>query len=178
MLSLTECTPHDGAIDYALDIASADFLAAVALLPPEERVLQLARYAKKHGVHALAALFAEFMGLANSVAANCRVAAESVLVSKGTIDPLTAATINMPTIHGALAGVEHATCCPTDRVCEACAFRLGTWANQSPLTARDARDACDGAHDFVCHSPHDGSPAKQRCRGYAAIRQMRKEMGL
>lgn len=153
--------------DYAMTPEAAKFLRAVALLPVELRRQLLTSYQREHGVEGLVLLFAEFIGLANAVVANNREAIETVALAEGIGHPDRPIPINLPTIFGALLGVDNAARVESDALCAGCAFRLGTWANQSHVTACDAADAADGEFAFNCHAQLGGP--KVRCRGYALI---------
>lgn len=157
--------------DYAMTPAAAQFLKSVALVPVDVRLKLLARYQREHGAQRLRLLFAEFIGLANSVVANNREAIETVLLEFDIGHPDRPQPINLPTIFGALVGVENAALVDSDAVCAGCAFRLGTWANQCPITASDAHDAASGEFVFNCHEDLDESEEPtHRCRAYALIR--------
>jgi hypothetical protein len=162
------------ASDYDIPPHMARALRVVALMPADlrreaVRDLPLDR-------EALADLFAEFIGLANSVADNCREMVELLLITEGGMHPHTAEKANLPTIGGALAGVGLAAGLDTSTMCSGCAFRPGTPANQSPVTTLDADCLSHpGEEPFWCH--HDmndrGEPTKA-CAGFAQLRAKRK----
>lgn len=63
-----------------------------------------------------------------------------------------------------------------ETLCGGCAFRLGTAANQSPITTIDADDcAHPGEQPFMCHETLDdnGNP-QEACGGFAKARAKRK----
>lgn len=162
--------------DYAMSPAQANALLGTTGLPQDLRVMVLQNYAGAHGLAEVVDLFAHFIGLANSVVENNREAAELVLVTEGGLHPNTASKINLPTIMGALAGVKLAAGISQDRTCVGCAFRLGTCANQSPITTIDADDCSEpGEEPFMCHEDLDDldMPTKA-CAGFAQARAARK----
>ena len=66
--------------------------------------------------------------------------------------PQLAEKINLPTLFGALHGVVLAAGVKSDKTCGGCAFRLGTPANQSPITTGDADWYFHpGEGDCLCH---------------------------
>jgi hypothetical protein len=155
------------AIDYALTDGQSDALSGAVLLPVDLRREILAKLPKA----ALVELFAQFIGLANSVVANNREMIELAGIISGEMHPDKAHQINLPTIFGALVGAKLANAAATDKVCAGCAYRLGTPANQSPVTTCDA-DWCDkgSGYDFMCHEDLDesGNPT-HICRGHGRV---------
>jgi hypothetical protein len=155
--------------DYTLSDADADVLKGAALIPVDLRVQLLTRYMREHGDAALLNLFAQFVGVANTVANNCREAAEMLLILEGGMYPHQAEKANLPTIFGALNGVKLANGVRQDKLCDGCAFRRGTPANTSPSTTIDASDCADDGTRFMCHERHldaQGEPT-QLCVGFA-----------
>jgi hypothetical protein len=145
---------------YSLTDAQAETLGIAALMPSGERQAMLLRFLHAQGAQALLQLMVQFMGLANSVAENCRVMAEDLLVTDGGVHPYTAEKINMPTIFGAIAGVRLANSVSGKGLCAGCAYRLGTPANQCEPTTSDVT-WCQGTFDaFLCHErlSGDGQP--------------------
>jgi hypothetical protein len=161
------------AIDYAMSDAQADALKGATLLPFDIRQRALQAYLAEHGPTALIDLFAQFIGLANSVVASNREMIEIILVVEGGEHPYSAEKANLPTIFGALCGVALANSVNQKKLCHGCAFRLGTAANQSPVTTCDADYAqSEIGLDFMCHEKLDdaGNP-KAICAGYAQRRR-------
>lgn len=161
--------------DYRISAATAREMKGVVLLPADMRLIFLRRYAEQHGADALAQLFAQFIGMANSVVENNREMIELLGITHGGDHPYTAEKYNLPTIFGALCGVELAEGVNPRGACAGCAFRIGTCANQSPVTTIDA-DWCgrDGGHDFLCHERlNDKGTPTTRCVGFA-----RKQKGV
>ncbi|MFJ9451483.1 hypothetical protein [Herbaspirillum sp. NPDC101397] len=153
--------------DYKLSRPQAEFVQAVALMPADLRAVLVEDYAARHGIASIAALFVEFVGLANSVARNCAQMSESLLIENG-MHPHTAEKINLPTIFGAAAGALLALPIKQRGTCQGCAYRRGTPANQSPVTTCDADHAVDELVDFMCHEKLDagGRPVRV-CAGHA-----------
>lgn len=163
--------------DYAISAEDAGELLGAVLLPADIRREVLRRYCRARGRAALTNLFAEFIGLANSVIANNREMVETVLTTEADWHPHTSEKVNLPTLFGALQGICLATSVDPADLCGGCAFRLGTPANQSPSTTSDA-DWCShpGETNFMCHEDLDdrGEPTRG-CRGFAQTRAARKQ---
>jgi hypothetical protein len=166
------------ACDYSFSVSDAKELLGAVLLPGDIRKLILKKYLKERGSEALVELFTQFIGMANSVIANNREVIEMELVTKDSMHPHTAEKINLPTLFGALNGVVIAAGVKQEKTCGGCAFRLGTPANQSPVTTCDA-DWCSHPDevDFMCHEDLDdkGQPTK-KCIGFAQERKKRKRL--
>src|SRR6185503_13705551 len=132
---MSELSPK--AIDYELSVRDSKELLGVVLLPHEIRLKVLENYRKEHGSQALANLFSQFIGLANSVVANSHDAIELFLIVGKVEHPYQAEKMNWPTIFGALNGVKLAKGVNQEKTCHGCACRLGSLANQSPSTTCD-----------------------------------------
>lgn len=163
---------------YAIAPADADFLRVVSVMPAAERAADLREYAASLGADALADLFAEFVGLSLSVVANQRAMIELLGITEADMHPHTAERINLPSIEGALAGVRLAASIDGGRLCEGCAYRLGSIANQCEPTVKDAVWARTERRRFNCHederTDRDGAP-KRMCGGHAqALRRERR----
>ncbi len=160
--------------DYSPTPAQADLIAGVSNMPADIREMIFARYARDHGVQALVELAAQIVGMANSVIANNRECIELFGICEGTLHPHNARQINLPTLFGAAVGAKLALrAAGCKRMCHGCAYRLGTPANQSPVTTCDADYAREEADhmDFLCH---EAPQKKRRCRGHAkALRHAR-----
>lgn len=152
--------------DYAMSRADADDLMGATLLPDEIRVLTLKKYLETHSTDDLVHLFSNFIGMANSVVANTREFIELFLQVECKMSDREAEKINLPTIFGAFNGAKLALP-PSKGMCHGCAFRLGSAANQSPITTFDAADCRDDHAGFMCHETLDdaGEPT-QKCVGY------------
>lgn len=176
---MTKETPR--AIDYKISAGHADLLRGIVCLPGEVREMALIKMAERMGGYGMVQLFAQFIGLANSVVANNREMVEIILITEGGLHPdhsSGAKSANLPTIFGALSGILLADGVTSDKLCPGCAFRLGTSANQSPVTTGDA-DLCVKDSDvFMCHEELDryGRPTKG-CAGYATKLNMQKRTG-
>jgi hypothetical protein len=168
---------NQNARDYTLSAAEVEMLKGAVLLPADMRRQILRRHVATHGGEALLNLFANFIGLANSVTDNTRGFAETFLVVTGGMHPYTVEKVNFPTIFGALQGADLARGIDEAKTCEGCAYRLGTCANQSPVTTIDAVDVLEpGESPFLCHMELDdhAQPFKA-CAGYAQARRLLKE---
>lgn len=154
--------------DYTLTTADADELSAMVLMPHEYRAKLLRRYIREHGQAALINLFSQTIGLANSVVANNREFIELAGIIEGTLHPHNAHQVNLPTMFGALSGVGLANSVDQTKTCGGCAYRLGSCANQSPITTTDASWCLSEGDDFLCHERVDskGEPHKL-CVGHA-----------
>jgi hypothetical protein len=159
----------DKARDYTLSAHDARELKGMVLLPCEFRIELLKRYASSHGQDALINLFAQFIGMANSVVDNARESAEMVLILGG-MNPYEAEKLNTPSLFGAIQGVELASTVDQRKTCVGCAFRLGSMANQSPITTTDADDCVKGNDRFMCHEDLDcdGAPTRA-CAGHSQL---------
>lgn len=150
--------------DYALTDTQAETLQGASLIPVDLRRKLLRRLRRDE----LVELFAQFIGLANSVVANNREMIELAGIISGELHPERAHEINLPTIFGALSGVKAANLVPAEaKTCGGCAYRLGTPANQSPVTTSDVDWQRGAGDDFWCHEDMnaDGSP-NRKCIGH------------
>lgn len=168
--------PTDRAQDYHLTQQQADLLKGICLVPADLRLQALKLHGELVGLDRFADLFAQFIGMANSVVANNREMAELLLITEGGMHPHTAEKANLPTIFGALQGIELAEGVDLSKVCAGCAYRLGTPANQSPSTTCDAGDVLQpGEPVFLCHEDLDGQAQPHKaCGGYAQHMAARK----
>lgn len=162
-------------LQYVLTREDASWLAGISSLPVALRRQALAKYGEQHGSEALINLFAQFMGLANSVVANQKEALVIFQMVDLGIWPETAEKLNLPTIFGACNGAMLADGVEQDGLCGGCAFRVGTLANQSPNTTCDA-DWCShpGEDAFYCHEHPEGEEPSKACVGFARLRARRK----
>lgn len=158
--------------EYKLDKAEADALAALAVMALPDRLAYIKQLRRDHGVAWVQNLFAQSLGVANSVADNCRDMAEFVAITQGEMHPHTAESINMPTMLGAAMGAKNAVGVNQSPICEGCAFRVGTHANQCVSTQSDVVDVeLDAGELFQCHMEgltENGTPTKA-CAGWAAF---------
>ena len=156
--------------DYRISPADAADLSGVSLMPQEIRLLLIQKHAERHGAAATLELFSQFVGMANSVVDNCRIAAETILIREGGLSPADARKANMPTLFGALQGIKLAAGANPSHLCGDCAFRVGSIPNQSSVTTCIAeQELRDPQGDFMCHHglAPDGEPAL-RCLGFEA----------
>lgn len=161
----------DPAVDYDIGAQHAELLFGIATLPAVEREHALMAFTYRAGPQAIFDLFAQFIGLANSVALNAREQAESLLTEHG-VHPYTAEKINMPNILGALNGLVLVPGIDPAPLCHGCAFRKGSIANQCMPTTMDAELCSEpGEQPFMCHEDMDaqGNPTAG-CRGFAQRR--------
>jgi len=163
-------------LDFRLSVEQAKQLAAIVAAPLGDRLNLLSRYQRQKGTAALIELFGSFIGLARTVVDNNREMVELILLLECVTTPHRSSDVNLPTLRGALLGVEHAALCAVD-VCAGCAFRLGTPANQCETTALDVEYCIDEDRQrFMCHEDMDdhGEPL-HLCRGYAAVIKLRDQ---
>ena len=159
---------YEDAVDYDITPLVAEFLLSIVALPAQERLVRLAPLNELDPLE-FANLFAQFIGMANSVVANSAEMADILLMTAGVTHPDQPSTrANLPTIVGALRGIVMAQGVDASKVCEGCAFRLGTVANQSPITTTEADMCVEDSEKFMCHMELDrkGQPFKA-CAGYA-----------
>lgn len=157
-------------VPYSISPTHADALMGIVALQADVRRVALDRLLG--GRAEVIDLFSEFIGLAKSVIENNREMAELVLITEGGLPPNQAEKINLPTLFGALNGVRLADGIDPAGTCEGCAFRLGTCANQSPITTFDASDCREpGEPVFMCHEDlTEGGVPTRACAGFAKAR--------
>jgi hypothetical protein len=163
------------ACDYKISAKDADELKDICGLPHEFRLMRLKQLFAHNPIRALE-LFSQFIGLSNSVVANHREMCEEILIKDGHMWPQSAEKANLPTIFGALNGIGIAATVNQRKTCHACAFRLGTCANQSPSTTCAVDWAINCNERFMCHLELDesGEPTKV-CAGYKQLAVANKE---
>jgi hypothetical protein len=166
------------ATTYSIDRVDALLLSAIVVCEDAERQNGLRMLMKKRGVDGFISVMSQFVAMANSVVSNNAEMVDLILITSGVSHPdRTADKANLPTLFGALRGVVMADGMDVSKVCGGCAFRLGTPANQSPLTTMEADDCVtDGDQAFLCHEELDrkGNPFRA-CAGYAQSLKARKE---
>ncbi|MFT0517320.1 hypothetical protein [Pseudomonas faucium] len=123
---------------------------------------------EQHGTERLVEMLAQFIGMANSVVANCAEMSDMVLIHECGVHPDKFDSVNLPTIFGACQGVKIASKCDPAGACHGCAYRLGSIANQSPITTSDAEFMAHDRKGFMCHAELDerGEPLRV-CVGHA-----------
>ena len=163
----------EGTNFYEISSANAAALRRMVSTPADARRQALNELAAQLGQEFFVDLFAQFIGLANQVVDNAREHAQAMLVAEGGVHPYTAEKINMPSLVGALQGVQLADGIDTASLCHGCAFRLGSIANTCDPTTSDA-DWCSQPNErpFMCHADLDavGDPT-QACKGFAQRRR-------
>lgn len=154
--------------EYSMTPADATDLAAMVTLDLAGRREALGRYVQQQGAVRLVELFAQFIGMANSVAANCAEMSDMVLITECGVHPDKFTSVNLPTILGACQGVVLAGKCDPAGACYGCAYRLGSIANQSPIATADADYMAHDQTGFLCHAYVDelGEPTRV-CVGHA-----------
>ncbi|WP_460103909.1 hypothetical protein [Pseudomonas sp. H1_D04] len=151
-----------------MDKSDASNLAGMAQLDLEGRRSALEVYLKIHGQRRLVEFTAQLIGMANSVAENCAEMCDQVLIEECGVHPDKFTSVNLPTLIGACQGVMIASKCDPAGACHGCAYRLGSIANQSPITTCDAEFMAHHRKGFMCHAHLDaeGEPTKV-CVGHA-----------
>lgn len=160
------------AIDYDIPTSAVDLLTLATTATGDDREQILIALAQRVGPRHLARLFAQFIGLANSVVANNREMLELHLITELHEHPHTAEKIHLPTVAAALEGIKLAQDVDASKVCHGCAYRLGSVANQSPIATADAAHCAEpGELAFHCHADLDENmqPTKV-CVGWAQKR--------
>lgn len=104
--------------------------------------------------HELGEVLIHLVELSEQVIGNAEEHAIGMLIAEGNMHPHQAEKINFPSLKGAALGLAAAECVAADarqRLCDGCAYRQGTVANQCMPTQTDAQWAIDLDHDFSCH---------------------------
>lgn len=171
--------PETKANDYDLSPAAVLWLKGVVNLPEEYRLMALEQAASEHGAQEIISWFSQFIGLANSVVSNNREAIEIFDITENGAHPHVSEKLNLPTIFGALQGLELSKNSCSKGRCKGCAFRKGSLANQSAFTTSDAEFALDDDSVFWCHEDmtDDGKPTR-KCSGWAESRSQRKKQAV
>src|SRR4051794_11486730 len=92
-------------VDYTISPDEAYALSALPAVNQSTRARLLKMYADSKGIDKLIDLFAQFIGLANSVVANNRDFIELYLITEHKMYPHEAEKINLPDLFGALQGI-------------------------------------------------------------------------
>jgi hypothetical protein len=152
---------------YSLTKDEAVNLGAMSFMPHDMRLELLEKYHREHGTAALIRMFSQFVALTKSIEENTREFIEMYLICECNHTPENAEKINLPTILGACQGAQMAIP-PTKGMCDGCAFRIGTAANQSIVTTADATYCSEDRVKFMCHESLDErGEATKPCAGYA-----------
>ena len=154
--------------EYSMTPSDATDLAGIAQLHLSMRREALTCYLQRNGSQRLVEFMAQLIGMANSVASNCAEMSDQVLIIECGVHPDKFTGVNLPTIIGACQGVMIANKCDPAGACHGCAYRLGSIANQSPITTCDAEFMAHDPKGFMCHAhlDGDGEPTKV-CVGHA-----------
>lgn len=154
--------------EYSMTRSDAIDLAGIAQLDLSMRREALTSYLQTNGLQRLVELLAQFIGMANAVAENCAEMSDQVLIEECGVHPDKFTSVNLPTIIGACQGVLIASKCDPKGACHGCAYRLGSIANQSPITTCDVEFIAHDRKGFMCHAHLDerGEPTKV-CVGHA-----------
>jgi hypothetical protein len=154
--------------DYSMSRDDATDLAGIAQFNLAMRREALTAYLQRNGPQRLVEFLAQFIGMANSVAENCKEMSDQVLIEECGVHPDRFESVNLPSIIGACQGVLIASKCNPKGACYGCAYRLGSIANQSPITTCDAEFMAHDRKGFMCHAHLDelGEPTKV-CIGHA-----------
>jgi hypothetical protein len=153
---------------YSISPEESALLLGALHLPERERTETLVRFLD--GPNA-SRLLSQFMGLAAGVYQNAREFMEIEIVVQTGEYPHSVEKWNFPTLTGALLGIRTSHGVKQDGLCEGCAFRLGTHANQCESTNIDARGQCaPGEPPFLCHMTEDGKEPHSPCVGWARAR--------
>lgn len=154
--------------EYSMTTSDAAELADIARFDLAMRRKAITDYLNKNGPQRLVEMLAQFIGMANSVAQNCSEMSDQVLIEECGVHPDRFTSVNLPTIIGACQGVQIASKCDPAGACHGCAYRLGSIANQSPITTCDAEFMAHDQKGFMCHAHLDEQrePTKV-CVGHA-----------
>lgn len=144
---------------YNIDARDQKELQSIILMDDELRKKLLGKYLREHGSLKLINLFSQFIGMANSVVANCHDTANESVKKYVPAEM----SINMPSLLGACYGAKNARLSKLTTMCDTCAFRIGTIANQSESTQLDMEECGMSDGDFLCHEKD------HKCIGYASI---------
>lgn len=155
-------------IEYSMTRSDATDLAGIAQFELAMRREALTSYLQRNGSQRLVEFTAQLIGMANSVAENCAEMSDQVLIQECGVHPDKFTSVNLPTLIGACQGVMIASKCDPAGACHGCAYRLGSIANQSPITTCDAEFIAHDRKGFMCHAHLDaeGEPTKV-CVGHA-----------
>ena len=152
---------------YSLSDEDAQYLQGLIILSMEARRTAIHREILRNGAASAANLVANLIEVAQSVVANNAQAINDFALHECDVHPDTFKGLNLPTLYGALAGLQLARRVNQDKVCATCAYRLGSVANQCSVTVGDAETCLDEGYDFMCHE-HVGErgEATHLCRGH------------
>lgn len=154
--------------EYSMTRSDATDLAGIAQFDLEMRRVALTSYLQRNGSQRLVEFTAQLIGMANAVAENCAEMSDLVLIVECGVHPDKFTSVNLPTLIGACQGVMIASKCDPAGACHGCAYRLGSIANQSPITTCDAEFMAHNRKGFMCHAHLDvKGEATKVCVGHA-----------
>jgi hypothetical protein len=154
--------------EYFMTPEQALLLSKASRVPLQDRRALFSSYAAAQGGEGLIELLSQFVGMANSVAENCREMTDIVLITEMGMNPDRFDSINLPTILGACQGVMLAARCDSTGACHGCAYRMGSIANQSPMATTEAAYMSFNQKGFMCHEDLDDQhQATKVCVGHA-----------
>ena len=158
---------------YKFDKEIREMLMGAVGMPRDVMVEVLEYHLGQKSVGHAIDVLADFIIMARTVVENNREMIEDFLVQEGVLHPHESVKINLPTLFGALNGLALAEGIDENRVCKGCAYRVGTCANQSPVTTCDADWQQNNSDMFWCHEnlKEDGSPTR-KCTGFLQQRKV------
>lgn len=145
------------------------FLGGLVILPHNDRVEILHRIYQdlNYKPEDMIEMFSNFIDLANTVVENCDEHIRLYAITEMGMHPNDADRINMPSILGAVKGVEITQGLDQAKMCHGCAFRRGSVANTCLVTTMDTEYCEENLDVFMCHEnlTDNGNPTK-KCRGF------------
>lgn len=124
----------------------------------------------------LAEMIMGLIELSGSVIENHDSMIRTVAEVNHGMPPSVSEKINLPDLVGALMGISIASGIDQDKVCESCAFRLGSIPNQCSSTVNDVFYCAEGDSDFMCHENiGDDGKCTRACKGYAQYLKQQKQ---
>jgi hypothetical protein len=169
-------TTENEAAPYTISQKDAEMLMGVIVptMPHDIRVTILKKLGPKSRAEMIE-LFAQFIGMCARIEENSREFLQLFAITELNVHFREAEKLQFPSMFGALNGIQNAVE-PTPGMCSTCAYRLGSVANQCPITSQDADDAADGMFKFHCHHDLDdkGEPTRL-CAGWAKLQVLRAQ---
>lgn len=166
------------ATDYSPTPRQSDIILALSAMHHKKRIDLLEMVIAVDGAAFLADLLSHVVGMANSVAENCREWIELTEIIERGVHPHTAEKINLPTMEGAALGAKIAFRVAQTGLCGGCAARLGSVANQCEPTVIDV-DYCEDKGGFLCHVDglDDRGELTQPCIGAVRLMAVKRAVG-
>jgi hypothetical protein len=157
---------------YKPDNAGAEALAALSVLSYEDRLSQIKRLRREHGIEWVLRLFNDTIGMANSVTDNSHEMVKFVALMNADLHQQDVDKISLPSMLGAAMGAAAAALCEDVKVCDGCAFKIGSIANQCVPTQADVRHITADDGRFLCHVDGlEGDKPTQACKGWAVVQK-------